>query len=201
MSSAVTDQPPRRTLFDSVGRAGKTTWALGVAIVALLSSAASLAFTLWPQLKPDPRDSVAANLSVFAVDPEVSLGDFFTRAYGGATEVPKSLQVPPVERGFKGDVVYVRTRVDGFKHRRVRLMASIYLASTQERIAVPVGLEGVRTITLDTPSTSTVQLFWILGLDHEPRVFVRIEMYDGTRMLAVTDSPVISNNRAPLPPA
>jgi hypothetical protein len=142
---------------------------------------------------------VAANLSVFAVDPGVSLGDFLTRAYGSAAGARKSLRVPSSEQGFKGDVVYVRTRVDGFKHRRVRLIASIYLASTQQRVRVPIGLEGVHTITLDTPSTSTVQLFWILGLDGEPPALVRIEMYDGARMLAVTDSPVIRHNRAPLP--
>jgi hypothetical protein len=59
----------------------------------------------------------------------------------------------------------------------------------------------VDTVTLDTPSISTVQLFWILALDDEPPAFVRIEMYDGPRMLAVTDSPVIRHNRAPLPSA
>jgi hypothetical protein len=33
----------------------------------------------------------------------------------------------------------------------------------------------------------------------EPPTFVRVEMFDGTRMLAVTDSPIVRNGRAPLP--
>ena len=59
----------------------------------------------------------------------------------------------------------------------------------------------LRSVSLDTPSTSTVQLFWILSLDGEPPTFIRVEMFDHTRMLAVVDSPVIRNGKAPLPGA
>jgi hypothetical protein len=208
MSSAVVDatqdappHPPARRAFGW----GKAAWALIVAVIALAGSASSLLFAFLPQLKPDPRDSVAAQLSVFAIDPDVSLGDYVVRAYGSLAAAPPALRIPRGERSFPGDLVYVRTRVDGFKHRRVRLVASIYDAATQRRF--PLGPGGTqseavlsaRTVELDTPSTSTVQLFWIESLRGEPPAFVRIEMYDGARMLAVADSPVIRNNRAPLP--
>lgn len=190
-----------------VPRLGKAAWAMIVALVALAGSLSSLVFTFLPQLKPDPRDSVAAQLSVFAIDPDVTLGDYLQQAYGSVAAAPKGLQVPRQELGFKGDMVYVRTRVDGFKHRRIRLFAELYVASTQRRVFhIPslVHLSALtafdaRTVELDTPSTSTVQLFWILDLADEPPTFVRIVMYDKTRLLAVTDSPVIRNNLAPLP--
>jgi hypothetical protein len=183
----------------------KTAWAMVVALVALAGSSSSLLFTFLPQLKPDPRDSVAAQLSVFAMDPDVTLGDYLQRAYGSVAAAPKSLRVPREELAFPGDVVYVRTRVDGFKHRRVRLLAEIYDERRQRRVqnipspVSPLTALSARSVELDTPSTSTVQLFWILDLAGEPATFVRIEMFDGTRMLAVTDSPVIRNNLAPLP--
>jgi hypothetical protein len=184
-----------------VRRFGKATWALAVAFVALASSASSLLFTFLPQLKPDPRDSVAAQLSIFGIDPGVSLGDYIQQAYGGEAAAPAGFQFPRQELTYPGDMVYVRTRVDGFKHRRVRLTASLYNAATQRLIPLPQQTLDARTVELDTPSTATVQLFWILSLYGEPPTFVRVEMFDGTRMLAVADSPVIRNNLAPRPPA
>jgi hypothetical protein len=183
----------------------KTTWALIVAMVALIGSGSSALFTFLPQLKPDPRDSVLAQLNVYAMEPGVSLQRYLALAYGSVTPEAKALGIPNAELAFQGDMVYVRTRVDGFKHRRVRLMATLYMKSTQEPARLTGGLASgpaalrLRTVTLDTPSTSTVQLLWMLGLDDEPPTFVRVEMFDGTRMLAVTDSPIVRNGRAPLP--
>jgi len=160
MSSAVVDatqdappQPPARRAFGW----GKAAWALIVAVIALAGSASSLLFAFLPQLKPDPRDSVAAQLSVFAIDPDVSLGDYVVRAYGSLAAAPPALRIPRGERSFPGELVYVRTRVDGFKHRRVRLVASTYDAATQRRF--PLGPGGTqsqavlsaRTVELDTP--------------------------------------------------
>jgi hypothetical protein len=207
MSPAALDEPappdPGRTksrllLFS------KTTWAIIVACFALAGSASSLLFTFLPELKPDPRDSVLAQLSVFAIEPHVSLGTYLTLAYGSVSAAPKTLHIPNEELPFEGNMVYVRTRVDGFKHRRVRLLGTLYTVSTQEPVNLPGPLSGptalrLRTVDLDTPSTSTVQLFWILDLTGEPPTFVRVEMFDGVRMLAVADSPVIRNNLASLP--
>ena len=103
-------------------------------------------------------------------------------------------------------MLYVRTLVDGFKHRHVRLIWHTYNARTQQNIPqldqtdLPPAVRNLRNVNLDTPSTSTVQLLWIYPLDHVPvPTFVRVEMFERTRMLAVADSPVIRNNRVPLP--
>jgi hypothetical protein len=208
VSSTAVDDPrdaPAYRPNSGVRRFGKSAWALLIAFIALAGSASSLVFTFLPQLKPDPRDAVLAQLNVFAVDPNVTLGEYLQQAYGGDEAAPKQLRVNSQELGLTGDVVYVRTLVDGFKHRRVHLIATIYRSATQQRFALPPSpspaIQDARSVTLDTPSTSTVQLFFILNLYGEPPTFVRVEMYDGTRMLAVADSPVIKHNLAPLPPS
>jgi hypothetical protein len=184
-------------------RLGAAAWAMIIAVVALLSSLIPLLFSLVPSLKPDPRDSVAASLSVFAIDPEVTIGNYLARAYGNKAAGAKRLRIAAEEFGFMGDVVYVRTHVDGFKHRRVRLTAAIYLVKGQQRVMLPSTLfHPPIPAELDSPSTSSVALIWIPSLADEPPAFVRVEMYDGTKwqMLAVADSPIISNNLAPPPP-
>jgi hypothetical protein len=207
MSSATLDQsdagaPATRRRLRAVSRG---TWALIVAVVALAGAGSTHEFTLWPQLKPDPRDSVLAQVSVFAIEPGVSLRRYLTLTYGSVAKTPRSLQIPSAELPFQGDMIYVRTRVDGFKHRRVQVRAILYMKSTQEPAKLPAGpVTGpaalrLRSVDLDTPSTSTVQLLWILSLAGEPPTFVRVEMFDGTRMLAVTDSPIVRNGLAPLP--
>ncbi len=206
MSSATLDDPDAGVPTGSRLRAlSKTTLALIVALVALAGSLSSLLFTFLPQLKPDPRDSVLAQVSVFAIEPGVSLRRYLTLTYGSVANVPRSLRIPTAELPFQGDMIYVRTRVDGFKHRRVQVRATLYMRSTQEParllagpVSGPAALR-LRSVELDTPSTSTVQLLWILGLAGEPPTFVRVEMFDGTRMLAVTDSPIVKNGLAPLP--
>jgi hypothetical protein len=88
----------------------------------------------------------------------------------------------------------------------VILKATLFNARSQE----PVPADVVRNpfvklgsqITLDTPSTTTVQLFWFPALGAIGPSFLRVEMFDGSgRMLAVTDSTVIRNDRTALPQA
>lgn len=187
--------------------ASKATWALIVALVALVGSGTTAVFAWLPQLKPDPRDSVLAQLNVYALEPDVPLSRYLGLAYGNVAQAAKSLHIPREELPFRGDMIYVRTRVDGFKHRQVRLTATVCLRRTQRPAPIVAGpVSGpaelrLRSVSLDTPSTSTVQLFWILSLDGEPPTFIRVEMFDHTRMLAVVDSPVIRNGKAPLPGA
>lgn len=184
-------------------RLGTAAWAMIIAIVALLSSLIPLVFSLVPSLKPDPRDSIAASVSVFAIDPQVTIGNYLARAYGNEEAGAKRLRIASAEFSFPGDVVYVRTRVDGFKHRRVRLTAAIYLVQGQQRRTLPPTLfHPPIPAELESPSSSSVALIWIPSLAGEPPAFVRVEMYDGGKwqMLAVADSPIIRNNLAPLPP-
>lgn len=209
-SPAIIDErqePAPHRIVGRIRRVGTGTWALVVAFVALAGSVSSLVFTFLPELKPDPRDSVLAELKVYAVDPDVSLREYLTAAYGGGTRLPSGLSLATRAQlnGFVGDVVYVRTLVDGFKHRHVRLIWRVYDARTQQVVPalqgtnLPPPLRNLRDVNLDTPSTSTIQLLWISSLDADKPTFVRIAMYDGKRLLAVADSPVIRNNRVPLP--
>jgi hypothetical protein len=210
MSSA-DELSPRATHPDQesgVRRFSASAFAVVVAVVALAGSASSLLFTFLPELKPDPRDSVLAQLTVFAIDPNVTFADYLKQAYGGDRSAPRRLRPPRQQRQqlrTTGDVVYVRTLVDGFKHRHVTLRASVYNAKTQERYPAFPGhspaVQAAHTVNLDTPSTSTIQLFFIIPLTGAPPSFVRVEMYDGTRMLAVADSPVIRDNKTALPAA
>lgn len=185
-------------------RLGTAAWAMIIAVVALLSSLIPLIFSLVPSLKPDPRDSIAASLSVFAIDPQVTIGNYLARAYGNEAAGARRLRIAAEEFGWVGDVVYVRTRVDGFKHRRVRLTAAIYLVKGQKQLTLPpTEFKPPIPAELESPSTSSVALVWIPSLAYEPPLFVRVEMYDFNKwqMLAVADSPIISNNLAPLPRA
>ena len=82
MSSAVAEErhdPPPPREESRTRRYGKGTWTLVVALVALAGSASSLVFTFLPELKPDPRDSVLAQLNVFAINPDVTLREYLKR--------------------------------------------------------------------------------------------------------------------------
>jgi hypothetical protein len=113
------DEVSPRTRHQETGfrRFGASAFALVVAVVALAGSASSLLFILLPELKPDPRDSVLAQLTVFAIDPNVTLAQYLNQAYGGDRSAPRRLRPTQQQLSTRGDVVYVRTLVDGFKHR------------------------------------------------------------------------------------
>ena len=49
------------------------------ALVALISGALALFFTIRPDLTPDPRTHLGASASIFAVDDGVTLGSFLER--------------------------------------------------------------------------------------------------------------------------
>ena len=121
-------------------RFSASAFALVVAVVALVGSTSSLLFTFLPELKPDPRDSVLAQLTVFAIDPNVTLAAYLNQAYGGDRSAPRRLRPTQQQLSTRGDVVYVRTLVDGFKHRHVTLRASVYNARTQSGIRLRPGV-------------------------------------------------------------
>jgi hypothetical protein len=178
---------------------GRATFAVIVALVALAGSISTLLFTFLPELKPDPRDSVLAELNVFGLQPNTSLLSYL-RLTG--KKIPRG--VGAQYSAIEGDMVLVRTQVDGYKHRVVGLKAALFWARTQDSVPpnkveapfVKLGSE----VTLDTPSTTTIQLFWFPELGPIPATFLRVEMFDGSgRMLAVADSRPIRDDRLPLP--
>jgi hypothetical protein len=178
-------------------RLGALAWTSIVALVALAGSVVALVFDLRPDLKPDPRTTLGAQLSVFTVEPGVSLGEYFSRlsitnpkaqtrlvrGVCGSSLNCSTLSLP-------GEEVYVRTTVGGFKRRSVVMLASLYDAASQTPVEgasdTPVAQES-----LGAPSDSTVVPVWTpCPINRPGRFFVRIELYhkgDGV-LLAVADS-------------
>lgn len=164
--------------------------ALMVSLVALLSSAVSLVFVLWPGLRPDPRSNREAEVSVFAVERGVRYDDFLRRA--------QRVRDPGIAPNLRGQLVYAEARVRGFKRRTVRLRWSAYHADTRTRYDAPA-LEdiGDSERTLETPTDRFVQPIWVPPVYcADRRYFVRVELVDDDGfILAVADSEAFSGLR------
>jgi hypothetical protein len=181
-------------------RLSSTAWAVLTALLALAGSVVSLAFTLWPSLKPDPLDQEGAALSVVAIEPNVRIEDWAKHAYPKSWE--RHLQdifgvkrPSPGNLGNRGAVIYVRTQVDGYKHRSVSLLWSVHKVQTGSRLPYEkliVDAPEVPRLNVDAPDRSSIQLLFIPSLnqlDPKPAVFVRVELVDGSGTLAIADTP------------
>jgi hypothetical protein len=182
-------------------------WAALVAVVALAGSVAGVVFTLLPDLKPDPREQISAAVSVFAVEPNVTISSWAHRAYpdSWSAEFQRIFQTKHPRADLltnRGDVVYVRTNVDGYKHRSVSLKWSVYDADGCRRRSGTCRLDYDRVaaaphipdLQIDAPSRSSVQLLFIPSiqdLQDPARTFIRIELDDAHGTLAVTDTPIL----------
>jgi hypothetical protein len=170
------------------------------AVVALIASTVSLLYQLVPALKPDPREHVGADVSIYRIEPHLTLAEWVTRAFTGKKR--KKLRhdlfdVAGNSRTFPGEGVYVKTTVDGYKHREVSLKVTLYDARTEEpyNFDLPASLNRLR-IDLDAPSRRSVQLLWIPDLTQEPRqFFIQVELSDKNGVLALDDSPTLRNGR------
>jgi hypothetical protein len=178
-------------------RLGTLAWTTIVAVVALGSSISALVFTLWPSLRPDPRDELGASVGVFAVDPNVSYRTYLERttfepgdlarreraACGGTRANCGFLNLP-------GEQVYVETMVKGFKRRAVVLRLSLYKFPSRERVEGASAVEVARQ-HLDAPTDSAVVPVWLLcPPERRGSYFVRVELYHrgDDLLLAVADS-------------
>jgi hypothetical protein len=178
--------------------------AMLTALLALASGGIALFFQLRPDFAPDPRTHLGAAATVFAVDRNVSLGDFLARRE--AIVSPEELRIERSaylkEAGasstrdtkalfaFPGEDVFVQLNVEGFKSRSVAMIASMYDAKTRRRLreldAIPVFSER-----LASPSDRSVVEFWLPAPPVTTRsYFVRVQVYhrgDGV-LLAIADS-------------
>jgi hypothetical protein len=166
-----------------------------VAVLALVTGVVSLVFQLAPRLKPDPRDRVGADVSIFALEPNVTLGSWIQRAFPVSDHERLEKKYP--DRGAVGELLYVRTTVDGHKHRSVTLRYDVFDADKQELIppesidAPPLG-----ALKLTSPNERSVQLVWVPDFTQETRdLIIRVQLWDGDGLLAVTDSPRIKRGR------
>jgi hypothetical protein len=183
----------RRRLRD----VSKATIATATAMVALTAAAVGLIFDLWPGLSPEPGTHRGAELSVLAVERNVSYGEWLRRSSGTEqiykTRLRQQLRGAESDAGLRipGELAYVKVSIFGFKHGSVTLRPSVYYASSQERKPLGGQLEqgGQSLVHLNAPIDEFVAEIWIPPVRGAGRYFVRIEARDtsGT-LLAVADS-------------
>ena len=184
-------------------RFGGLAWTVVVALVAFASSMAALVFQLWPGLRPDPRDRLGAEVSVFAIDPGVSVDQWLRRAAFSEEDYEKAaaqrIRAACGEEATRsncnalrsrGEMLYVRTTVEGFKRREVAMRVSLYDAATHARVATIDAVEVARE-RLDAPTDKAVLPIWMpCPPDASKTYFFRIELaHRGDEaLLAVGDS-------------
>ena len=175
--------------------AERTRWfATACALVALAASGVGLFFDVAPQYRPDPQENVGADLTLVAIEPRVPLRDWLERV--DPRHVQEHAQEvfgrPPSrsELAQVGELLYVRTQVDGHKHKDVTLAYQVYDGKTQTPVAIPLlpDMERLQRIRLDAPSDRSVQLLWMPSLEGEDDVFIRVQLSSEHGLLAVTDS-------------
>jgi hypothetical protein len=174
------------------------------ALLALASGGLALFFQLRPDLAPDPRSHLGAEVTVFSVDRSVTLGGYLARrrAIVSPTKLARerAAYVQQADQGVGGDGssilttpgedVFVRLQVEGFKSRSIAMLASLYNAKTRRRVA-QIADWSVFEEQLGSPSDQSVVEFWLPAPPVSvAKYFVRVEVYhrgDGV-LLAVTDS-------------
>ena len=172
------------------------------ALIALAASIVSLLFTIAPALKPDPRDRVGADVSIFAVERNVTIGQWISRAFPQSDGDELRKRYP--DRAALGELLYVRTSVDGHKHRNVALRVSVLDAKSERRVPPQeIDAPPIAPVALSAPSERSVQAIWLPDLSHEPTgLFLRVELWDRHGILAISDSPRLRRGRfvaAPTP--
>jgi hypothetical protein len=171
------------------------------AVVALLASAVGLFWDFLPQYRPDPLDTVGADVAVVALEPGVRLVDWLRQAYGTDFEgrARDIFGRPPSSSELRqpGELLYVRTQVDGHKHKDVTLHYQLYDGATDTPVEIPLPprLANVQRVKLDAPSQRSVQLLWTPDLQDEEGAFLRVELTSEHGLLAVADSGALHKGR------
>jgi hypothetical protein len=158
-------------------------WATFLAVVTAGPATVALVFTLWPGLRPDPGDHLAAEMQAVTVDPDVPYGDFLHYVDAHPAGVAAGT------RRAAGAVVYLKITVHGRKHRNLDLFYSIYHARTRARYrGETVSRSPASYFRADTPDDAWIATVWVPNPPAFDRVFVRLELYDHGSMLAVADT-------------
>jgi hypothetical protein len=169
-----------------------------VALVALGSSLVALVFTLWPGLKPDPHTTYQAEVAIFAVERGVTFGQYLHRiAFTRERYRERRREMLGADADgqagllrLAGEVVYVESMVEGFKHDSVTLRWSLYGARSLRRVR-GASFSDVPAAQLDlgAPSDRTMQLLWLPPPQGHGPFRVRVGLYDERdTLLDVADS-------------
>jgi hypothetical protein len=189
-------KPPRKW--------GAGTIALITAVLALVSAGVGIVFDLKPDLRPDPRTTLSADISVFGVERNVTTEDWLRRVtrsdrgyrakrdavlaenFEGDTP-PTPDEIDGVLKA-EGELAYVKTHIVGFKRRSLTLRWSIYDARKLRRIQDLANGSGAEIVGL-APSDTSVSLVFLPMVVHPGQYFARFELVDPKGVvLAVADS-------------
>jgi hypothetical protein len=173
------------------------------ALLGLMTGALGLFWDLAPQYRPDPLDTVGADVAVVAVEPGVSVRRWLRAAYGEDYARPAGEifgRAPSSsELGQVGEMIYVRTQVDGHKHKNISLAYRLYMRGTDTPVEVPLPpyLARVQRSRLVAPSQRSVQLLWMPDFrsPDESDVFIRMELRSDRGLLAVADSATLHRGK------
>lgn len=171
----------------SDGKQAQKRWHLSTpaiaGLLALVSGAVSLAFTLSPSWKPDPGNNINAELRVLRVEPGVTVRDLVQRL---GTHAPDSLKhLEPAVLDDPGHIVYLRIKVEGRKRHKVEIQQSTYYKGSGKRfesLGSPLGF------TSETPSDTWVAQLFVIDPAVDKQYFARFELYDGATILAIADT-------------
>jgi hypothetical protein len=134
-------------------------------------------------------------VAVFALEPGVTLDRWIDREFPPSQRAALHKRYP--DGAARGELLYVRTVVDGHKHRDVTLRYGVYDAARHTRVPAR-NIDGPQlgALPLSAPSERSVKVLWVPDLSFEPgRLFIRVELWDDDGMLAVGDSPPVSKGR------
>ncbi len=177
-----------------------------VVIITVATSALALCYQLWPELRPDPRESLGAQMKVVAVEPFVSREDWIERTSADKAEehvrrrtyLNDALSTSDERRVMaeRGTVIYVRVTIEGFKGRDATLRWSMYSASSGRRVSLRT-LHDVPAsdVDLQAPTERFVVQVWVPPLHKPARLFVRVDLVREGTILAVADSPAFVESR------
>jgi hypothetical protein len=169
--------------------------ALVSALLAAAISGTTLAFTLVPGLKPDPKEKVGADLAVLALDKNVDYGEYLDRP-------GRKIDVEAKPRDdHPGNVFYLRAHIEGFKRGSVRLKWFTYNPNGERRPRSRREASEQTIFEPDAPINTQVAQIWVRepgGFDqygewdsdaNDFPYFVRFELYSEDVLLALQDSP------------
>jgi hypothetical protein len=153
------------------------------ALIAAVSGAVTLAFTLSPSLAPDPGNAISAELHVVRVEPHAAYRSWARRVgYDGPRA---SADLLSQRDGF---IVYLQLQVIGRKRHDLNLRKATYLSDRRtrwENFPPEVAFQS------ETPNDRWVASLFVPSPGLHKRFFVRYELYDRHVMLAVADTPAL----------
>lgn len=164
-------------------RRGPSVAAVG-GLIALVTAAIGLAFTLWPSLTPDPGTSISADLRVVTIEPHARYRDWLNRL-PASQRVTSAGTIPTEALNARGYIVYLQVQVDGRKRHEIAMTQSIYSANNHFQL---VPAENVLGFTSDTPSDRWIATAFVHDPGFGKAIFGRYELVDRGTILALADT-------------